>query len=35
MSAQDATFLHIESDRSPMHVGGVSIFTRSPAWNDR
>jgi WS/DGAT/MGAT family acyltransferase len=26
MSAQDATFLHIESDRSPMHVGGVSIF---------
>jgi diacylglycerol O-acyltransferase / wax synthase len=26
MSAQDASFLHIESDRSPMHVGGVSIF---------
>jgi diacylglycerol O-acyltransferase / wax synthase len=26
MSAQDASFLNIESDRSPMHVGGVSIF---------
>ncbi len=26
MSAQDASFLHIESDSSPMHVGGVSIF---------
>ncbi len=26
MSAQDASFLHLESDRSPMHVGGVSIF---------
>ena len=26
MSAQDASFLYLESDRSPMHVGGVSIF---------
>jgi WS/DGAT/MGAT family acyltransferase len=26
MSAQDASFLHIETDASPMHVGGVSIF---------
>jgi diacylglycerol O-acyltransferase len=26
MSVQDASFLHIESDSSPMHVGGVSIF---------
>jgi WS/DGAT/MGAT family acyltransferase len=26
MSAQDAAFLHIEQDSSPMHVGGVSIF---------
>jgi diacylglycerol O-acyltransferase / wax synthase len=30
MSAQDASFLHIESDRSPMHVGGVSIFEGPP-----
>jgi diacylglycerol O-acyltransferase / wax synthase len=26
MSAQDASFLHLESDHSPRHVGGVSIF---------
>ncbi len=30
MSAQDASFLHIESDSSPMHVGGVSIFEGPP-----
>ncbi len=30
MSAQDASFLHIESDKSPMHVGGVSIFEGPP-----
>jgi diacylglycerol O-acyltransferase len=30
MSAQDASFLHIESDHSPMHVGGVSIFEGPP-----
>ncbi len=30
MSAQDASFLHIESDNSPMHVGGVSIFEGPP-----
>jgi diacylglycerol O-acyltransferase / wax synthase len=30
MSAQDASFLHIESDTSPMHVGGVSIFEGPP-----
>ncbi len=30
MSAQDASFLHIESDQSPMHVGGVSIFEGPP-----
>jgi diacylglycerol O-acyltransferase / wax synthase len=30
MSAQDASFLHIESDVSPMHVGGVSIFEGPP-----
>jgi diacylglycerol O-acyltransferase / wax synthase len=30
MSAQDASFLHIESDESPMHVGGVSIFEGPP-----
>src|SRR4051812_28570109 len=26
LSAQDASFLHIETDRSQMHIGGVSIF---------
>jgi diacylglycerol O-acyltransferase len=30
MSAQDASFLYLESDRSPMHVGGVSIFEGPP-----
>ena len=30
MSAQDASFLHIENDQSPMHVGGVSIFEGPP-----
>jgi diacylglycerol O-acyltransferase len=31
MSFQDASFLHIESDNIPMHVGGVSIFEGPPA----
>ena len=26
MSAQDAMFLHVENDVTPMHIGGVSIF---------
>jgi diacylglycerol O-acyltransferase len=26
MSAQDAMFLHIENDVTPMHIGGLSIF---------
>jgi diacylglycerol O-acyltransferase / wax synthase len=26
LSAQDASFLHIETDRSQMHIGGVSLF---------
>ncbi len=30
MSAQDSSFLHIESAESPMHVGGVSIFAGPP-----
>ena len=30
MSPQDASFLHIENDRSPMHIGGVSIFEGPP-----
>jgi WS/DGAT/MGAT family acyltransferase len=30
MSAQDASFLHIETDANPMHVGGVSIFEGPP-----
>jgi diacylglycerol O-acyltransferase / wax synthase len=30
MSVQDASFLQIESDDQPMHVGGVSIFEGPP-----
>ena len=30
MSAQDASFLHIETEAAPMHVGGVSIFEGPP-----
>jgi diacylglycerol O-acyltransferase / wax synthase len=30
MSAQDATFLHVENDVTPMHIGGVSIFDGPP-----
>ena len=30
MSAQDATFLHVENDVTPMHIGGVSIFEGPP-----
>ena len=30
MSAQDASFLHIETDSSPMHVGGVNVFEGPP-----
>jgi WS/DGAT/MGAT family acyltransferase len=30
MSVQDASFLHIESDERPMHVGGVSILEGPP-----
>jgi WS/DGAT/MGAT family acyltransferase len=30
MSSQDASFLHIETDATPMHVGGVSIFEGPP-----
>lgn len=30
MSVQDASFLHIESNDRPMHVGGVSIFEGPP-----
>jgi diacylglycerol O-acyltransferase / wax synthase len=26
MSAQDASFLHIEGPNTPMHIGGVSVF---------
>jgi diacylglycerol O-acyltransferase len=33
MSAQDAMFLHVENDVTPMHIGGVSIFEGpSPAF---
>ncbi len=30
MSAQDAVFLHVENDVTPMHIGGVSIFEGPP-----
>ena len=30
MSFQDASFLDIEGDTRPMHVGGVSIFEGPP-----
>jgi diacylglycerol O-acyltransferase / wax synthase len=35
MSAQDAMFLHVENDVTPMHIGGVSIFEGpAPAFAD-
>jgi len=30
MSAQDAMFLHVENDVTPMHIGGMSIFAGPP-----
>jgi diacylglycerol O-acyltransferase len=30
MSPQDAMFLHVENDVTPMHIGGVSIFKGPP-----
>ncbi len=30
MSSQDATFLHVENDVTPMHIGGVSLFEGPP-----
>ena len=30
MSPMDASFLHIEDRRNPMHIGGVSIFEGPP-----
>jgi diacylglycerol O-acyltransferase / wax synthase len=30
MSPQDAMFLHVENDVTPMHIGGVSIFAGPP-----
>ena len=29
MSAQDASFLHIEDGNNPMHVGNVAVFLGS------
>ena len=35
MSAQDAVFLHVENDVTPMHIGGVSIFAGpAPAFDE-
>ncbi|HEY1833636.1 MAG TPA: wax ester/triacylglycerol synthase domain-containing protein, partial [Solirubrobacteraceae bacterium] len=30
MSAIDASFLHVENDVTPMHIGGVSLFEGPP-----
>jgi WS/DGAT/MGAT family acyltransferase len=30
MSAIDSSFLHVENDATPMHIGGVSIFAGPP-----
>jgi len=30
MSAIDSSFLHVENDTTPMHIGGVSIFAGPP-----
>jgi diacylglycerol O-acyltransferase / wax synthase len=30
MSAIDSSFLHVENDTTPMHIGGVSIFEGTP-----
>ena len=30
MSAIDSSFLHVENDVTPMHIGGVSIFEGPP-----
>jgi diacylglycerol O-acyltransferase len=35
MSPMDASFLHVENDRTPMHIGGVSIFEGPPPPFDR
>lgn len=34
MSPMDASFLHIENDTTPMHIGGVSIFEGPPPFED-
>jgi len=30
MSPIDSSFLHVENDTTPMHIGGVSIFGGPP-----
>jgi diacylglycerol O-acyltransferase len=35
MSPMDASFLHVENDRTPMHIGGVSIFEGPPPQFER
>ncbi len=34
MSPQDASFLYIENDMTPMHIGGVAIFDGPPPTRD-
>jgi WS/DGAT/MGAT family acyltransferase len=34
LSAQDASFLHLESERTPMHVGSLAIFEGGPFFED-
>ncbi len=34
LSAQDTAFLHLESARTPMHVGSLAIFEAAPFFDD-
>ena len=34
MSPRDASFLYIENDVTPMHIGGVAIFEGPPPTHD-
>src|ERR1041385_8581259 len=34
LSAQDASFLHLESERTPMHVGSLGVFEGAPFFED-
>jgi WS/DGAT/MGAT family acyltransferase len=34
LTAQDASFLHLETERTPMHVGALSVFEGRPFFDD-